>query len=109
MDFATDIEIGSRVAQLREEAGETQANLASLLDLGQPAVSRIERGERSVSGRELAILAQHFGVPNSALVAREDSLVLLRGAMAEPERVRDAVSMFREYVDFHFGVEALAG
>lgn len=109
MDFATDIEIGSRVAELREQAGETQAQLAGLLDLRQPAVSRIERGERGLSGRELAVLAQHFGVPNSALLAREDTLVLLREAAAEPERVRGAVSMFHEYVDFHFGVEALAG
>lgn len=109
MEFLTDKEVGERVAELRTAAGETQTQLGELLGIGQSGVSKVERGERALSARELAILSDHFGVTNNALVTRDESLALLRAGDAAPQQVKDAVALFHQYVDFHFGVEALAG
>ena len=48
-----NIEIGKKLAQLRKEKGYTQEHLASVLDLHEDYIGKIERGQRSPSVKTL--------------------------------------------------------
>jgi len=55
-------QIGSRIKELRQLKGYTQAELAELTDLSTNYVGYIERGERTVSLQTLEQLAHTLGV-----------------------------------------------
>ena len=55
-------QIGSRIKELRQLKGYTQAELAELTDLSTNHVGYIERGERTVSLQTLEQLAHTLGV-----------------------------------------------
>lgn len=55
--------VGSRIKQKREESGLTQVELAALLDVSQPLISRIERGQIDFDAVLLFRLSQTFRVP----------------------------------------------
>lgn len=107
MGFATDKEIGQRIARLREDAGRAQPWLAQALNIDQHALGEIERGERPLGGRELAVLARCLGTSHSELVVDDGAPVLLSLPQGGLARARSALDMFHKLVDFHFGVEAL--
>ena len=50
-------QVGRRIAQLRREAGLTQAKLAERLGMAIPNVQRIERGAQNVTVQTIARLA----------------------------------------------------
>lgn len=54
-----------RVKQARLDAGETQADLARILEKTRVAVSDLERGRVAVSAADLSIIAAHYGLPVS--------------------------------------------
>ncbi|HQC74586.1 MAG TPA: helix-turn-helix transcriptional regulator [Bacilli bacterium] len=58
----TNIIIGENIRTLRENAGFTQTNLALFLGVDQSLITRIEKGERSLSTDMLEKLASLFGV-----------------------------------------------
>jgi len=60
-------QIGSRINELRQLKGYTQAELAELTDLSTNYVGYLERGERTVSLQTLERLANVLGVEASAL------------------------------------------
>lgn len=69
-------QIGSRIKELRQLKGYTQAELAELVDLSTNYVGYIERGERTVSLQTLEQLAHTLGVEVGTLFlfrAREAS------------------------------------
>jgi transcriptional regulator with XRE-family HTH domain len=55
-------ELGARIRELRETAGVEQSTLADAAGLRQPDISKIERGERSVSAVELFRIADCLDV-----------------------------------------------
>ena len=55
-------QIGNNIHVLRENAGYTQATLARFLNVDQSLISKIEKGERSISTEMLEKLASLFGV-----------------------------------------------
>ena len=55
-------QIGSRIKELRQLKGYTQAELAELVDLSTNYVGYLERGERTVSLQVLERLAHTLGV-----------------------------------------------
>ena len=55
-------QIGNNIHVLRENAGYTQTTLARFLDVDQSLISKIEKGERSISTEMLEKLAALFGV-----------------------------------------------
>ncbi len=68
MDKAT---IGSRIKAAREIAGLTQSEVGRNLDIPQSAVALIEAGRRSVTGTELAIIAELVGMAPGSLLRRD--------------------------------------
>ena len=60
-------QIGSRIKELRQLKGYTQAELAELTDLSTNYIGYIERGERTVSLQVLERLAHTLGVEVSTL------------------------------------------
>ena len=57
----------------------TAEQLAERAGISQSYLSRMERGERNVSLRNLAKIAQALGVPQAALVPTEAQMVPLVG------------------------------
>ena len=58
-DYATFLEL---LIEFRHRAGLTQAQLGQQLPFEQPAISKIERGERRVDVIELKLICERLGV-----------------------------------------------
>ena len=54
--------IGENIRLLRDNAGFTQSNLAQFMGVDQSLITRIEKGDRSISADMLEKLASLFGV-----------------------------------------------
>jgi transcriptional regulator with XRE-family HTH domain len=59
--------IANRLTLARKQAGLTQGQVATLLQLHRPTISEIEAGRRNITGPELAKLADIYGVSASWL------------------------------------------
>ena len=54
--------IAARLTLARKQAGLTQGQVASLLELSRPSISEVEAGRRNVTATELARVAEIYGV-----------------------------------------------
>ena len=54
--------IGENIRTLRENAGFTQSSLANFIEVDQSLISKVEKGERSLSADMLEKLSALFGV-----------------------------------------------
>jgi transcriptional regulator with XRE-family HTH domain len=110
MTYRTQAEVGERIRTLRSDAALSQRELGEVLGVDQTAVSRIESGDRALTGRELMLAADYFGVPSASIIqAEEDALTLLRAGDAEQDDVKRSLDEFRSCIEDYFGVEALVG
>lgn len=87
-------EAGEVIADLRRRRGLGQAETAARLGIDQPAMSRIERGRRSVGARELYVLAELFGVDPGVILRRDPGPALLRAGGADEAAVRRGLDAF---------------
>lgn len=55
-------EIGGRVKSLREQKGLSQGQLAALIDVSRPVVTKIEGGKKAINSLELRRIADVLGV-----------------------------------------------
>ena len=62
--------LGQIVSTERKKLGLDQKELAKILEINQPALSRIERGESAVSVAMLLKLSDAFKMPASQLIER---------------------------------------
>jgi transcriptional regulator with XRE-family HTH domain len=108
MTYRTKAEIGRYVAQLREEQGLSQQQLAERLDIHKSAVSRIEAGERGLAVDELATLADLFGKTADDIL-RKDEVAFAFRAEADDASVSDAVDLFNKVYDDFFALKTAAG
>ncbi len=60
--------LGARIAALRRQAGQSQAELAHCLGVSASAVGMYEQGRREPSGATLVALAEYFGVSTDYLL-----------------------------------------
>ena len=60
--------IGENLRELRDSAGYNQQSIADFLGVDQSLISKIEKGERSISADMLEKLASLFGVTTSVVV-----------------------------------------
>jgi len=67
------VKLGARLADLRREAGLTQADVAAHLDVSQQTINSFERGRRKVPVSALPGLAELLGVSMEELVAGKRS------------------------------------
>lgn len=108
-------QIASRIREVREASGFTQAAVAEVLEVHRPAVSEIEAGRRAVSTEELYRLAQLFAMPISALLAEspptsdEVFSVLFRREGAETAVEQSAVRRFMQRCEAEQELEAILG
>ncbi|WKK77073.1 helix-turn-helix transcriptional regulator [Marivirga salinae] len=68
-----DIKIGEQLAHLRKSKGFTQEQLASILDLHEDYISKIERGLRSPSVKTLLLILDKLEVKYSYFFASLES------------------------------------
>lgn len=61
-------EIGERIRSLLEERGDSQADLARVLDVDGSAVSRLLKGDRGLAAGELAAMCAHYGVSSDYIL-----------------------------------------
>lgn len=60
--------LGARIAALRREMGQSQAELAKYLGVSASAVGMYEQGRREPSGAMLVALSENFGVSTDFLL-----------------------------------------
>ena len=60
--------IGKRIANLREEYGWKQYELAQKMDLNPAALNKIENGKRAIKEEEISKVAQIFGISTDTLL-----------------------------------------
>lgn len=64
--------IGAKIRSLRETAKVTQTQLAEFLSIDQSLISKIEKGERSISSDMLSNIATLFCYPLSKLLTEDE-------------------------------------
>ena len=74
----TQADLGRRIAEAREDAGRTQAEVAALVGLDRTALVRIESGSRKVSATELVAIAGALERPIDWLVVQPPPAVISR-------------------------------
>jgi Zn-dependent peptidase ImmA (M78 family)/DNA-binding XRE family transcriptional regulator len=74
----TQADLGRRIAEAREAAGKTQAELAALVGLDRTAIVRVEGGTRKVSATELVAIASALEMPIDWFVAESPPAVVSR-------------------------------
>ncbi|MBO4853236.1 MAG: helix-turn-helix transcriptional regulator [Schwartzia sp.] len=67
-------QIGERIADLRTDNDMQQGELANILGIDRSALSRIEKGHRSIREDELLCIARHFRVTTDYLLGNEPPL-----------------------------------
>ncbi|MBI5517149.1 MAG: helix-turn-helix transcriptional regulator [Deltaproteobacteria bacterium] len=103
-------ELGQHLAQIREQAGISQAELARRLTWSQAVLSRVESGERSVSPEELHQILKQLDTPGATRlreVIQRDWSILPRPAIDhrdhdllwDAEQVARDLSALREQPD----------
>lgn len=63
--------VGENIRLLRDKAGFTQSNLAEFMNVDQSFVSKVEKGERSLTADMLDKLAVLFGVTVNQIEGKE--------------------------------------
>ena len=109
-------QIATRLRELRESLGITQAVVARELGVHRPAVSEIEAGRRAVTAEELYRLASLYGASVSELLAGTPAeadeaaeLLALRCEDAESPGARIALKRFVADRRAEFELETLLG
>lgn len=111
MELREQPELGAHLRELRCAAGLDQTTVAEALELRQPDVSKIERGERAVSATELFRLADVLGVRVDDILVADDSLDMLVAFRAEDAThsgARQAVALVEQLAQELDHLRALA-
>ena len=106
MGYLTQIEVGAKIARLRDERGVAQRRLAAEIGLDPSALSRVESGERGLAVSELVAIAEFLDVSMDELL-RDDvaAAPLFRNEGGEAAG-NDAVAVFDELIDDFLALEA---
>jgi transcriptional regulator with XRE-family HTH domain len=85
----SEVPVGRYVAEVRDEAGMTQANLAGRVTLSTATLSRIESGEKTATEDEVSSLLKAIGTPKAKGLAeylKQDWDQIDRPAFDHPDR-----------------------
>ena len=98
------VEIAARIRVLLEERGDTQADLAGVLEIDESAVSKLLSGRRGLAAGELAALCEHYGVrSDEILFGAQEQLV---GAVLRADDGADAARVVARveeaFADFRY-------
>jgi len=82
--------ISSRISEIRQQKGLTQADIAKYLKVTQQTYSSYETGKRQMNYETLCMLADYYEVSTDYLLGRHDAIPSF---LSEEERI--LVSQFR--------------
>ena len=71
MWIVSNKQIGERIADLRTDHDMQQGELANILGIDRSALSRIEKGHRSIREDEILRIARHFRVTTDYLLGND--------------------------------------
>jgi putative transcriptional regulator len=100
--------LGKRTAELREQKGYTQEDLAKELGISRTALSRLENGQRDISYGEMKMLSQILRVMPDDLVYNEnfdESFALYR--QTRPDQINENLDKANEIIEEMLGYEHL--
>lgn len=107
MAYLTQVEVGAKIARLRDERDVPQRRLATEIGLDPSALSRVESGERGLAVGELVAIAEFLNVSVDQLL-RDDVVAepLFRNEGGEAAG-NDAVATFNDFIDDFLALEAV--
>jgi transcriptional regulator with XRE-family HTH domain len=103
------MQIGKRIAQIREQVGLTQSGLARALGTSQSAISQIEAGDRNPSYDMLRQISEALGVSTPYLVGADveglkpEEEVHFRQYRSLPPKAREELTEFAAYLRHKHG------
>lgn len=102
--------MGNSLGDIRRSKGMSQERLEQLSGIERSKLSRIETGERKISGTEVLYLAAALEVtPEAILGTQSTGLVRFQGGVAGlPDQARRTAEWFEHFVDDALFVERAA-
>ncbi len=103
------MEIGKRIAEIREHSGLTQSALARSIGTSQSAISQIEAGDRNPSYDMLRQISDALGVTTAYLVGakveglKPEEEVYFRQYRSLPTKAREELADFAAYLRHKHG------
>lgn len=85
--------LGKRIRELRNKNGVLQRQLASLLEIDTPMLSKIERGDRRAKRAQIVQLANYFQIDEKELLTLWVADKILEAVADENEFKKDALKM----------------
>jgi transcriptional regulator with XRE-family HTH domain len=104
-------EIAGRIRALLDERGESQADLARVLEIDGSAVSRLLKGQRGLAAGELAATCAHYGVSSDHILfgaADEEQVGAVLRADNDADATRVVELVEAAFADYRY-VRALLG
>ena len=109
MTYRSNEELGRRLADLREERGLSQVDLAEQLNYSPSVLSRIESGQRGLGAGEALEFADFFGVSVESILRHEEEGVLMLRADVDNAEVRGALAEFDRDIENLLDLRAAVG
>lgn len=85
--------LGKRIRELRNKNGVLQRQLASLLEIDTPMLSKIERGDRRAKRAQIVQLANYFQIDEKELLTLWVADKILEAVAYENEFKKDALKI----------------
>lgn len=85
--------LGKRIRELRNKNGVLQRQLASLLEIDTPMLSKIERGDRRAKRAQIVQLANYFQIDEKELLTLWVADKILEAVADENEFKKDALKI----------------
>lgn len=85
--------LGKRIRELRNKNGVLQRQLASLLEIDTPMLSKIERGDRRAKRAQIVRLANYFQIDEKELLTLWVADKILEVVADENEFKKDALKI----------------
>ena len=63
---------GQRILELRKQNGETQTDLANVIQSGKSHISEMEKGKMTTTIEKLALICEHYKVSANYLLGLSD-------------------------------------
>jgi transcriptional regulator with XRE-family HTH domain len=103
------MDIGKRIAEIREQGGLTQSGLARAIGTSQSAISQIEAGDRNPSYDMLRQIAEALGVTTAYLVGakveglKPEEEVHFRQFRSLPPKAREELAEYATFLRHKHG------
>ena len=85
--------LGKRIRELRNKNGVLQRQLASLLEIDTPMLSKIDRGDRRAKRAQIVRLANYFQIDEKELLTLWVADKILEAVADENEFKKDALKI----------------